>query len=365
VARAMAGRGRNSFDAGNSSDAGRPSGDLSRRLVDAVISDFPDHRLGTRPVHTIGIGATGYFEGSDVAPRYSVAEQFAGARVPATVRFSNGSGSPVERDNVLDARGMATKFHLSEDRAADLVMMTLPVFFVPTPEEFLDFAAASRPEVIHAQPWWSKVVDKLALRSPAPAADKGSNTSGLPGMLRYARDHAFADASVIFMSSLVTPTSYARVKYHAVHTFRATGSDGIVRFVRLSWEPVAGVRPVSEDDADELPADYLRTELGERLADQPARFLLRMDIAGQGDVVDDPTAIWDSTQARVLMGELVITDLVDDQEAGCEHLSFNPTRVAPGLECSDDPVLAARRGAYEESCRRRGASGCPVAGGAP
>ena len=167
------------------------------------------------------------------------------------------------------------------------------------------------------------------------------------------------------MNALVTPSSYARVKYHAVHTFRATDADGVVRFVRLAWEPVAGVRPVSADDAEKLAPDYLHTELGARLADQPARFLLRMHVAGQGDVVDDPTAVWDNTQPRILMGELVLTDLVTDQSADCEHLSFNPTRLVPGLECSDDPVLAARRGAYEESCRRRGGSGCPVTGSAP
>ncbi len=339
--------------------------EMSGRLVDAVISDFPDHAEGTRPVHTVGIGVTGHFQPSDVAPRFSVAEQFAGGRVPVTVRFSNGSGSPVERDNVIDARGMATKFHLSEGKTADLVMMTLPVFFVATPDEFLEFAAASRPEVIRPEPWWRKLLDALELRSPAPAANPGSNTSGLPGMLRYAGRHAFADASVIFMNALVTPSSYARVKYHAVHAFRATGADDVVRFVRLSWEPVAGVRPVSADDAEKLPTDYLHTELGERLADQPARFLLRMQVAGQGDVIDDPTAIWDNTQPRILMGELVLTDLVTDQSTDCEHLSFNPTRVVHGLECSDDPVLVARRGAYEESCRRRSGSGCPVTGSAP
>jgi catalase len=341
----------------------RESDDLSSRLVDAIISDFPDHREGTRPVHTVGIGATGYFVPSDVAPSYSTAEQFAGGRVPVTVRFSNGSGSPVERDNAPDARGMATKFHLSGGREADLVMMTLPVFFVRTPEEFLEFTAASEPKPDRPEPWWRKVLDTLELRSPAPAPNPGATTTGVPGMLEYASRHSFADLSLIFMSTLVTPTSYARVKYHAVHTFRATGADGVVRLVRLTCEPVAGVRPV-EDTSKEEP-DHLRSELGRRLGRGPARFVLRMNIAGQGDVTDDPTAVWDNTQPRIVMGELVLTDLVPDQVADCERLSFNPTRVVPGLECSDDPILAARRGAYEESGRRRGATGCPVTGGTP
>ncbi|MGZ4703580.1 MAG: catalase [Acidimicrobiales bacterium] len=334
--------------------------DLSNRLVDAIISDFPDHQAGTRPIHTTGIGATGYFQPTDVAPSYSAAEQFAGGKVPVTVRFSNGSGSPVEHDSRPDARGMATKFHLTGDREADLIMMTLPVFFVRNTRQFLKFSKDARPEVVPPQTRWQKLLDQLQLRSPAPEPDAGTTTTGVAGMLRYASRHTFANPSLIFMSTLVTPVSYARAKYHAVHTFRATDGDGHVRHVRLAWEPVAGVRPIAKADAATLPPDFLHTELRQRLARRPARFVLRMHLAGQGDALDDPTVIWDNTQPRVVMGELVLTDVVADQEAGCERLSFNPGRVVPGLECSDDPILLARLGAYEESCRRRGGTGCPV-----
>jgi hypothetical protein len=34
------------------------------------------------------------------------------------------------------------------------------------------------------------------------------------------------------------------------------------------------------------------------LARNPARFLLQMRIAGQGEVLNDPTVIWDDTQTR-------------------------------------------------------------------
>ncbi len=352
--------------AGPSGGSGVGGADLSSRLVDAIISDFPDHEPGTRPIHTVGIGVKGYFQPSDIAPRYSKAEQFAGPKVPVTVRFSNGSGSPVENDAAQDARGMAVKFHLASGAEADLIMMTLPVFFVQTPEQFLEFTECAQPEVVPRAPRWRKILDEFVLlRSPAPEPDPGKTTSGHPGMLRYANVHPFARSALVYMSELVTPTSYTRVGYHAVHTFRATDPEGNVRFVRLGWEPVAGVRPIDPKDADTLARDYLHTELNERLARQPARFILRMHVAGQGDVIDDPTVIWDQTQTRLLMGELVLTDVVADQEADCERLSFNPTRVVPGLECSDDPILAARQGAYEESCWRRGGTGCPITGGPP
>ncbi len=89
-----------------------------------------------------------------------------------------------------------------------------------------------------------------------------------------------------------------------------------------------------------------------------------MVLAGQGDPVDDPTKWWDTTRVRVVMGELVITGLAEDQEAGCERLSFNPGRAAPGFEGNPhDPILAARAQAYEYSCGLRGGSGCPMNGG--
>src|ERR1019366_7804345 len=97
--------------------------DLSQRLFDALVADYPDHEVGTRPVHTIGVGARGYFTPSNAARKYCVAEQFAGPSVPVTIRFSNGSGSPVEHDDALDVRGMAAKFHLASGTEADLVMI--------------------------------------------------------------------------------------------------------------------------------------------------------------------------------------------------------------------------------------------------
>src|SRR5450631_3752729 len=103
---------------------------MAEELVDVLV--LPDGRPDLRPVHAIGIGATGYFEASDVARDYSIAEHFQGERIPVTVRFSNGSGSAVERDGWSDVRGMATQFRLANGAETDLIAMTLPAFFAPT-----------------------------------------------------------------------------------------------------------------------------------------------------------------------------------------------------------------------------------------
>ena len=80
--------------------------DIAEELVEALRRR--DGRADLRPVHAIGISATGFFEASDVARDYCIAEHFQGDRVPVIVRFSNGSGCAVVHDGWSDVRGMAT-----------------------------------------------------------------------------------------------------------------------------------------------------------------------------------------------------------------------------------------------------------------
>ncbi len=337
---------------------------MSERLYAALEADYPDHRTDMRPVHAVGIGATGYFVASKAAPSYTFAEQFQGGKIPVTLRYSNGSGSPVEHDSALDVRGMAVKFHLDSGES-DLIAITLPIFFAETPEAFLQFAAAGVPVPDKPEGWFQRLLDMLQLRNPARRPDLPED--GTVGVLKYANTHMAARPGTVAATMLVTPVSYARAAYHALHTFKLIAADGTVAYCRFHWDPVAGVQPIEKGVTDPYrgagTADkFLHQELRDRLDAAPVRFVLRMTVAGQGDDVNDPTKVWDTTRLRVVLGELWITDIAADDGAACESLSFNPTRLAPGIECSDDPVLAARRDAYQYSCRIRGGTGCPVGG---
>lgn len=325
-------------------------------LVDAIIADFPDHAPGTRPIHTIGVGVEGYFEASDVAPNYCRAEHFGGQLVPVSVRFSNGSGSPVQHDGWNDVRGMATRFHL-KDEATDLIAMTLNGFFVRTTKEFIDFTTAARQRPVRKESPWRKILDMLQLKQPLPDPYPGETASGDAGTLEYANTHPFAQLAVFQAGSIGAPVSYVRAAYHAVHTFIVTSKEGARRPVRFAWKPVAGVR---NTDPALLPADnYLQGELRDRLAQWPARFLLMMTIGETGDALDDPTVPWPAKRVRVVMGTLTLTKVAEDQEAAAERISFNPWRLVDGIEPSGDPILHARRDAYEDSRKRRGGTACP------
>jgi catalase len=333
---------------------------MAAKLVRALRSSFPDGSPDLRAVHAFGISATGYFEASDIALDYTVAEHFQGQRVPAIVRFSNGSGSAVQHDGWSDVRGMATRFYLANRAATDLIAMTLNEFFTRTPEQFLEFSAATEPIAAERESPWMKIFDMLHLMLPMDGPKPGQTYDSVPGALKFADAHRYAKLPVFQAASLGAPASYARATYHAVHTFVALAPDGVRRSVRFTWQPVSGVLP----DPSATPADkYLQQELRDRLAEGPARFILMMTIGEAGDDFDDPSRPWSPHRIRLAMGTLTLDAVPDDQVANCELLSFNPWRLAPGIEASDDPVLGARRDAYELSRAQRGAPACPFSGG--
>ena len=91
--------------------------------------------------------------------------------------------------------------------------------------------------------------------------------------------------------------------------------------------------------------------------------MLMMTIGEAGDAFDDPTRPWPDKRIRVVMGTLTLQRLAPDQTTECERLSFNPCRLTPGIEVSNDPILCARRDAYELSRQMRGGIACPFNGG--
>ncbi len=138
----------------------------ARRLVDAIIANLPEPAPGQRPVHTIGVGVDGYFMASDVARNYCIAEHFKGQRIRVSVRFSNGQGGPKQHDGWSDVRGMATRFHLQDGTAADLIATTLAEFFARNVEDFFEFTKVARPQPVQRESPWRKISTCCSSRSP-------------------------------------------------------------------------------------------------------------------------------------------------------------------------------------------------------
>lgn len=299
-------------------------------MVEAL-NDLHGVHPGHRAVHAKGLCCTATFTATSVAAGLTRAAHMQGSAVPATVRFSNGSGSPTRHDGARDGRGMATKFHLPDGTTTDIVALTLPVFFVRTPEDFLAFTRAQRPDPDTGKPDVARIEEFVAA-------------------------HPETQLALGFSMFMESPASYAQCRYFGIHAFKWIDADGAERFVRYRWEPEAGEATITEEESRARDRHYLREEVTERLAEGPIIFTLNLQLSNEQDDPNDPTTMWPEEREVVLAGRLEITGLVDDQEAGCEALIFDPTRVTDGIECSEDQILRARPDAYSVSYERRTAT---------
>jgi catalase len=303
----------------------------AEQLVNAI-NELGGRHDGFRAAHAKGTLCAGTFTASERAAELTRAAHMQGEPVRVTVRFSNGSGDPGSPDgDRRDGRGMAVKFYLPDGGTTDIVGLSLPVFFVRNPDDFLAFTGVRKPDPETGQPDMEKLGAFLA-EHPETAA-----------------------AIQLILPALVPPRSYATCVYNSIHAFRLVNGDG--RWVRYRFEPEAGVEPMPDEELEGASNDYLQEEIRERLEREPVRFRMLARLAEEGDPVDDPTAAWPEEREAVELGTLELTGLDTDREVGDDVLVFDPTRVTDGIECSDDPILHIRSHAYSVSVERR--SGVP------
>lgn len=307
--------------------------DLSERLVDSINAAYGVHP-GHRAAHAKGVLCSATFTPTARAARLSRAPHLAGPPVRAHVRFSNGSGDPTAPDATRDGRGMAVKFSLPDSTTTDVVALSLPVFFARTPEDLLAFNEARR-------------------------VDPETGRPDLERVGAYLADHPEAMAAVNAAITHPIPASYATLTYHGLHAFGFVAADGTVRWGRYHLVPEGGDETLGDDEAASRPPDFLRDEIGARLAREPAVFDVQVQLAGEGDPVDDPTAVWPDDREVVDLGRLEVTALAFDRERDGDVLVFDPTKVPDGIRLPDDPILLARPGAYSVSVTRRTASTSP------
>ena len=331
------------------------------QMLDAFKQDVPGHAAGTRWAHSHGLGVVGHFIGSDIAKTFCVAAHFRGAPVAVTVRLSNGSSDAVRHDQWPDTRGLAVKFHQDDGSEYDLLSMTLNVFGARTRAEFIAVSKSFEPKPVKPESWFRRhILDPLMLRAAPPPLPPGVTSSGGPGLAKYAGTHEFARAFVLEAGLAQVPVSWARMAYHAVHSFAAIGPEGERRFVRFSWQPVDGVFPVPPAEIPGKSDTFLTAEMRSRLAHAPARFTLKMDIADAGDDVDDPSTVWPVTRQCIRMGTLYIEELAEERGVDVDAMSFNPMRLTSGIEASGDQILRARGEVYQLGCKERNGTGCPL-----
>lgn len=297
---------------------------LAEEIVDAMGKVHGTH-TGFRAVHAKGLCCKGHFVATPEAANICVAPHLQGDEIPVTVRFSSGSGKPTRADGAKDERGMGVKFHLPDGKATDIVSLTLPVFFVRTPEDFLEFLKAQEADPDTGKPDFDRV---------------GS----------FIDEHPETKQAVTFVMFSESPASFANCTFFGIHAFRMRGPGGGERWVRYRWLPEAGSATLTDEKTRELGKDYLRAELEQRITSESIIFDLQFQLAEEDDDPNDPTTQWPEERTFVPAGRLTLTEYVDQE---CAPMVFDPGNLAEGIERSDDPILHMRSPAYSVSYERR------------
>ena len=301
---------------------------LAQQLLEALDALFGLHP-GFRPAHAKGLMCSGTFTPSPEAAKLTRAPHAGRPSTPVTVRYSNSTGLPNVPDNDparSSPRGMAIRFHLDEHVHTDIVAHSTDGFPVRTGEEFLEFLRAAaafgagRPEVMGA------------FLATHPSAKR------------------FVEAAKPI------PTSFAREAFFAITSFKFANSNGVSRHGRFRIRPDAGTEYFSNEEAIGKSENFLFDELGPRLAREPVKLGLFVQMAESGDDVADASVPWPATRPEIRFGTVELTGRVDEQAPERRKVIFDPLPRVEGIDSSGDPLTAVRADIYLLSGRRRRAA---------
>jgi catalase len=305
-----------------------PEGDIYEQIIASADAVYGGAQPGARALHAKGTWALGTFTATPEASRLSRAAHLRGDEIPALVRFSNASGNPQAHDADRDGRGMAIKLRMDGGLENDILVTTSPAFVTRTPEDFLELMEARKPDPATGQPDMEKL-----------------------GAYVGAHPEALTAAQAIQMKEPLA--SFAAVPYFNPHAFGLVDADGTRTWARWRFAPDVPEERIADDEARGRGRDYLHDEIADRLRSGTVGFEFQLQLAAEGDPLDDPTAVWSDERELVNAGRLAITEVADDPERDGHIDVFDPTRVVDGIELSDDPILHARPKAYSVSAYRR------------
>ena len=282
---------------------------------------------GFRPAHAKGTMLTGTFSPSPDAASLTRAPHINRESTPVTVRFSNSTGIPLVPDNDPNAnpRGMAIRFHLAEHVHTDIVSHSTDGFPVRTGQEFLEFLRA--------------------IASSDPSKPSPSPIEAFLG--------AHPKALEFVQTPKPAPSSFARESYFGVTAMHFTNKDGVSRYGRYRIVPEAGNDHLDDAAVAVKSANYLFDELAVRIAKDPVKFRILVQLANDGDIVDDATIHWPENRTLLELGAVVLTEPVSDNAHQQKQIIFDPIPRVDGIDPSDDPLLELRAAIYLLSGRRR------------
>ncbi|GLZ33783.1 catalase-related peroxidase [Lentzea sp. NBRC 105346] len=244
------------------------------------------------------------------------------------VRFSNGSPKFRSDDRTKGIRGMAVKFLRDGKAVHDLVAANFRAFPSRDAEGFIELVEA---------------LTALAGKDKA---------KGLGRLAKLLVKHPESRATLKAFAGRDAPASFATTRFDGLHAFYLLDAEGKRRAFRYRLVPQLGEVDLDPKHAKTLDANFLIPQLDHLLTTGPVIFTLAFQFAEPGDPTHDPSRAWPEHRTLLPAGQFVITGRTADEEKW-QRSVFDPTRLAEGVELSDDPVLRFRPGAYSISAERR------------
>jgi len=302
---------------------------LSNTLIKEFDTIFGLHP-GFRPAHAKGQMLTGAFTPTPAAATLSRALHFNRPSTPVTARFSNGTGVPLipDPDPNASPRGFAVRFHLAERVHTDIIGHSTNGFPARNGDEFLELVRAI-------------------------AASSSSKES--PSRIeQFLGTHPAALAFV--QAPKPAPTSFARESFFGLMAMQFTNARGESRFGRYRIVPVEGNDYLDAATLATKGPNYLFEELDARVARAPIQFRVIVQLANEGDVVDNATIAWPADRPQVDLGTISLNARVADDDHEQKIIIFDPIPRVDGIDPSADPLLELRAAIYLISGRRRRAA---------
>jgi catalase len=305
---------------------------LSHEVIEAFDKVNGGIHPGFRPAHAKGILLTGVFTPSAQAASLTNAPHIRRDSTPVTVRFSDFAGIPAVPDNDpqgASPRGCAIRFHLAEHVHTDIVAHSVDGFPSRTGEGMLDFLNA------------------LVATDPA-----GPHPNAIEQFLG-----AHPAALTFVQTPKPIPSSFARESFFAVSAFKFTSADGASRYGRYRIVPLAGTDYLDEARAAARTPNFLFDEIKERIAKEPVRLRIAVQLAEAGDTTDDATVRWPADRPQLTFGEITLKEIAPENASEQRVLIFDPIPRVDGIEASADPLFEPRANVYLMAGRRRRAAG--------
>ena len=302
------------------------------------ITHFDHERIPERIVHARGSAAHGFFEAYEPMTAFTRAAPFqaAGKITPVFTRFSTVAGERGSTDTARDIRGFAVKFYTDEGNW-DLVGNNIPVFFIQDAMKFPDLVHAVKPEPHHGMP------------QAASAHDTFWDFASLSPETTHTLMWVMSDRGI--------PRSLRMMQGFGVHTYRLVNAAGESHFVKFHWTPKLGTHSLVWDEAVKISgadSDFHRRDLWEAIeAGEYPEWELGLQIFTEAqaeafsfDVLDATKLIPEELVPVTPVGRMVLNRNPDNFFAETEQVAFCTAHVVPGIDFSNDPLLAGRIHSY-------------------